>query len=347
MDTNIHQDCTWIYLVTNGEHNKMSTNNRIVNIVYFGNSHGAFLKYFVDRFSKLTPEIKTEPFMSNGTSHNLSVKYSGKVERWTFEDNNGHPRNNYEFINKDEPHILILIDEDSIFNYVRFMLVREDDHEFTGTSYKESNDLIILSKKFIQLYAQKIKDIYNYDIVSGSCPKIILRDFLKLTFLNPNNNRSFLNSKKTLKNINDKTVCINLSEIWNTEKFIKKMKEASDLLNLDLVLNEEAISLHKKFLSKRITHNTFNRVFEIIEYIKQKKYYDCSKLDMVEQAYLSMWIEKNNSFIQVPNTREFFKDTLEIVEYIEFYPNHYKAMNPNLPMFNGIPNPFHLWSLKK
>ena len=60
-----------------------------------------------------------------------------------------------------------------------------------------------------------------------------------------------------------------------------------------------------------------------------------------------MWIEKNNSFIQVPNTREFFKDTLEIVEYIEFYPNHYKAMNPNLPMFNGIPNPFHLWSLKK
>ena len=325
----------------------MSTNNRIVNIAYFGNSHGAFLKYFVDRFSKLTPKIDTEPFMHNGTSHNLSVKYSGKVERFAFEDPTGQPVNNYEFVEKNEPHILILIDEESVFNYIRFHFLREADHEFVGTTFRETNNLVILSKEFIQMYNKKIKEVYNYDISTGKCPKIIIRDFFKLTFLNPSDNRVLISSKKTLKNINDKTFCINLSEIWNTGKFIKKMKEASDLLNLDLVLNEEAISLHKKFLSKRVTHNTFNRVFEIIEHIMQKKYYDCSKLDIAEQAYLSMWIEKNKSFIQVPNTREFFKDTLEIVEYIEFYPNHYKAMNPNLPMFNGIPNPFHLWSLKK
>ena len=28
--------------------------------------------------------------------------------------------------------------------------------------------------------------------------------------------------------------------------------------------------------------------------------------------------------------------------FIEHYPNHYKAMNPNMPEFDGKPNPFYL-----
>ena len=35
------------------------------------------------------------------------------------------------------------------------------------------------------------------------------------------------------------------------------------------------------------------------------------------------------------------------MDYLKYYPEHYKAMNPNLPKFNGIPNPFYLWNLKK
>ena len=320
---------------------------RIVNIAYLGGSHGAFLKYFIDKFSKLTPDIKESPFMPNGTSHNLSVKYSGKVNRYTFEDSNGQARDNYKFVNKGEPHILVVIDEDSIFNFTRLFFIRENDHELASTSFKQKDNKCFLSEQFIRMYGSKIKEIYNYNVESAECPVIIIRDFLKLIFLNLNNNRSLQSSKKTLKNVDDKTVCIYLSDIWNTERFIKKMKEASDRLGLELELGEEAISLHKEFLSKRTTHATFNRVFEIIEHIKQKTYYDCKGLDIVEQAYLSVWIEKNNDFIQTPNTRDFFKDTLEIIEYIDLYPNHYKAMNPNLPTFNGIPNPYHLHNLRK
>ena len=58
----------------------------LVNIVYLGGSHGAFLKYFVDRFSKLTPLISESPFLSNGTSHSLSINYSNQVNRYTFID---------------------------------------------------------------------------------------------------------------------------------------------------------------------------------------------------------------------------------------------------------------------
>ena len=70
-------------------------------------------------------------------------------------------------------------------------------------------------------------------------------------------------------------------------------------------------------------------------------------IDIVEQAFISAWIEQNNDYINVPFTHHFFKTTKEITEWLKLYPEHYKAMNPNLPKFNNIPNPFYLWKNKK
>ena len=86
---------------------------------------------------------------------------------------------------------------------------------------------------------------------------------------------------------------------------------------------------------------------QIKQAIKDGENMDCSTLDIVEQGYLSSWIEQNYDFIQTPLTRNFFSDTNEILEYVKYYPNHYKAMNPNLPKFNNIDNPFHLWAKNK
>ena len=92
---------------------------------------------------------------------------------------------------------------------------------------------------------------------------------------------------------------------------------------------------------------TKNRVFEIIDAIKTKKDLDISQIDTVEQAYIGAWIEKHNDFITIPYSNSFFQNTKEIIQWLQHYPQHYKAMNPNLPSFNGIPNPFHLAKLKK
>ena len=197
------------------------------------------------------------------------------------------------------------------------------------------------------MYGKKLKDIYQYDIVDSTCPKMIIRDFLKLSFQNLQNNQSLNASKSILENAHKNTVCINLSEIWDTEQFMRKMREASDKFKLDLEISDDAYNLHKEFLEKRFLHKTFTRVYEVIDSIKNEKYFDCADLDIVEQAYLANWIEKNYDFVQMPITNNFFNDTSEILEYVKLYPNHYKAMNPNLPKFNNIPNPFYLWNNKK
>lgn len=321
-------------------------NEYLVDVAYFGGSHGAFVTYFIDRFSKLTPEIKEEPFMSNGTSHNLNVKYSGRIGRYTFEDVNGNPRNDYKFKNKHTPHILILIDQESLMNFTRLLFVREDDHELTSTSFIETETDTILSDQFVKMYGEKFKMLYNLDIKNKSAPNVLVRDFLKILFLSKEN-VFLIKSNETRKNINEKTYCLNLSDIWDTDRFLSKMQEASDMLRLELDLGEEAKALHQKFLTKRKTHDSWNRVFKVIESIKNNVNMDCTQLDLVEQGYLCAWIEKNYDFIQTPLTKKFFQDTNEILEYIKNYPNHYKAMNPNLPTFNNIPNPFYLWNKKK
>ena len=105
--------------------------------------------------------------------------------------------------------------------------------------------------------------------------------------------------------------------------------------------------MYDLFVKNIKQYNTRNRCETIIEALKNGENMDISEIDTVEQAYLSAWIEKNYRFVIVPLTNSFFKNTREILMWLEWYPQHYKAMNPNLPTFNGIPNPFYLHGIKK
>lgn len=328
--------------------NKISNPDRLVNIGYFGGSHGAFLRYFIDKFSDLTPNIEASPFLDNGTSHNLDVKYSGKVKRYAFEDEQGVPKNNYKFENKGEPQILITIDEPSLMNYARLHFTRESDHEFDGFNLEKSKDYVIVSDRFASMYSEKFLTMYDIDLnQTKAVPCAILRDYIKITFLDVEQNKSYVKSKVTMQNIDDNTVCISLSEIWDTDKFIERMKQASDKFGLKLRIDQTALETHKEFLHKRANHKTWNRVYGIIDDVKNKNNSKCDDLDLVEQGYLYAWLEKTYDFIQAPLTKNFFADTNEINEYVSYYPKHYKAMNPNLPVFNKIPNPFYLWRKNK
>ena len=65
-------------------------------------------------------------------------------------------------------------------------------------------------------------------------------------------------------------------------------------------------------------------------------------LDVSTEGFIYAEMEKANDFIQMPLTNRFFRDTDEMKQFIDYYPEHYKAMNPNMPKFNGIPNPYYL-----
>jgi hypothetical protein len=324
------------------------SHKHIVNIAYHGNTHGNFLRYFIDRYSRLTPEIKELPFLSNGTSHNTNIKYSNLVNRY-------HPiDHNNEFINKNEPQILITIKEEDIHYLHRLTFIRDVDPARLKTSLQiiiDNDEKILLSDSFKKKLIKNLKKLYNLDDIDVDnkihLPKYIIRDFLKLHYLNTNEDGFLKSDTQLKKKAPDNTFFFPVDAFWDIKKFFKTIEECNFKLNLKLNLDYSATDVYEEFVKRLYKFETKDRSKIICDKILKGEEFDIVDIDIVEEGYISSWIEKNYNFINVPLTNYFFKNTKEIIEWIKWYPQHYKAMNPNLPMFNGIPNPFYLWNLKK
>ena len=306
----------------------------IVNIAFQGGTHGNFLRFCIDKFSTLTPRLDGLPFNQNRTSH-VELQYSGLV-------NNYHPTDT-GFMHTDEPHILITIDQEDLLFVERWVTIRAGDF-----GVDTSEELVTLTPDFLKKFPwqEKFKKYYNLDLQKNyTVPRFILRDAYKMSFLDPTKS-GFIVIDKTLRNRKPKnTFEFPVSRFWDKDKFFDTLAEASDFLKLQLDVTDKKI--HDLFMNKLHFMKTKNRVEQVIKAIQEKQDMDIRSLDTVEQAYISAWIENNTRFVTVPLCNQFFASTSEITQWIDFYPQHYKAMNPNLPMFNNIPNPFHLWNIKK
>jgi hypothetical protein len=308
----------------------------IVNIAFQGGTHGHYLRFCIDKFSKLTPELIGTPFTKNNTLHN-TLKYSGSVNRY-------HPEENYpHFQNTSEPHILITVDEEDLLFLERWVTMRAGDF-----NVDVSEDLVSVHLNFLQKFPwiDKFKKYYNIDLTKKSIPKFIMRDFYKLSFIDPDKNGFVMLDKVFRENKPSNTFEFPVSCFWDKDKFIDVLEKINEELNLKIDING-CLSTHGLFLNKLNFLETKYRASEVTKAIQNKKDIDIQNLDTVEQAYVSAWIEKNHEFVIVPLCNKFFNTTGEIINWLEHYPQHYKAMNPNLPTFNNIPNPFHLWNLKK
>ena len=172
-----------------------------------------------------------------------------------------------------------------------------------------------------------------------------MRDFYKLSFLDPDKNGFIELDTKLRNNLPKKTFCFPVSSFWDKTKFFMTMKQADEYLQLNLDISDE--NVFDEFATGLNFIDTKDRALDVIKAIDENRDLDIKDLDVVEQAFISAWLEKKFEYIVVPVCNQFFHSTSEILEWLKHYPQHYKAMNPNLPTFNNIPNPFHLWKSEK
>jgi hypothetical protein len=304
-----------------------------INVAYQGGSHGSFLRHFLDKFSSLTTKILENPFTKNGTVHK-QTKNSEKIKQY-------HLSKEYPYFqNVDETHILITVENNDLLFLQRIAQTRAGDNKIDLTK-----DFVKFTKSYITGFniEKEFYTLYNKNVDEKTgIPKYIFRDYLKLSFLDTSTNGFIKSQKNCLRTLPKKTLFFPVNAFWNKDIFFKEIKILNEKLDLKLILEEEAKEFFITFLNNIKELPTRDRVREAIDCLKNKKDYDLSKIDVVEQAYLSSYIEQNYRFINIPNTNYFFQNTKEILDWIDWYPEYYKAMNPNLPTFNGIPNPFYL-----
>lgn len=297
---------------------------KLAHITYQGGCHGHFLHYFLDRFSSLTPPIKELPFTDNGTSH-VEIKYSNKIV------------SRHEIFPAEGPMVMITIEPEDVVYLERIVNLRADDHKI------DINSDFISDEHLEQLeWRPKLKTLYN--ITDNIVPRCVKRDLYKMGYLDPWTSGFLIKDRNWREQLPEATY-VPVASFWDKQKFIEMIWQLDEKLNLQI--KSVDWSVYDEFYKRLQFIHTRTRVHRVIECIEKDKEMDITDLDVVEEGYISAYIEKNNSFITVPFTNSFFTNTTEINEWLKAYPQHYKAMNPNLPTFNGIPNPYHLAKLKK
>jgi len=302
---------------------------KLCKVTFQGGCHGNFLRYFLDRFSSLTPPITELPFTDNGTSH-VDIKYSNLIELTKagfdrFEDN-------------IEPVIFITVEQENIVFLERWINNRVDDHKIDLNKDWFNDQQIELLQ-----WREKLKNMYN--ITGNIVPRSVKRDLYKMGYLDPLTSGYLKLDKQTKKILPENSLCVSGSDFWDKNQFQNMVWRIDAKTNLQI--KNVDWSVYDEFYKRLEFIDTRHRVQQVIECINNDKDMDLGELDVVEEGFISAYLEEHNDFIQVPFCNNFFANTKEISQWLKIYPQHYKAMNPNLPKFNGILNPFHLWNLKK
>ncbi len=287
-----------------------------VYIGFQGGTHGNFLRYFLDKFCIHTPKITKLPFTQNGTAHALKEKeYSGKFVRY-------HPSNE-GWRNINEPHIIITIAKDDILNLQRLVYQRPGDEEQTI-----EGDIIKL-KPHIDDY-NAIEKLYGVEAKNG-IPRFILRDFCKLGFSDIAKHGYLEVDRQLRQKLLPNAFYFPVRSFWETNAFIEQINLLDKKFRLDLHIDDDAIDIHRQFISLIPQLQTQDRAKRIIQKIKSNENIEISDIDVIEEAYIYSWIETTHRNILAPFTNKFFSSTGEILEYIKWYPHFYHGVNPTLP----------------
>jgi len=299
-----------------------------------GGCHGHYLNYLIDRLSKKTPPIKEIPFNHLGNSHN-KINYSGFSK---FVDSLEHY--NYKHL-KNKKIIKIVYDQEILY-YERVAMNRAGD---AGRDIHNLHRDISFLKDYSEEFYKKIYKLYS--INNDAVPKWLLRDAYKLGFLDWNNQGSVLSSKQDINWINDNLLehnniyFLNVGIFFTTETLKNELKKLNDIFELELEI-DDVDEIHKIFLDRNKILQTHKDTDVVLNAVYNNEHITVPPLDIIQQAFVYAELEKKYDFITMPLLDYFFYNTKEIIDYITLYPTHYKAMNPNLPTFNNIPNPFFL-----
>ena len=305
--------------------------------IYVFNSagcHGHYLTYLIDRLSNRTPKIEQLPFNNIGNSHN-SVNYSGFVK---FIDSSEYEK----FKSLKDTNIIKILYSNDILYYERVAMARAGD---ANRDIDNIHGDISFLKSYNKEFYNKIYTLYSVE--NDSVPKWLLRDAYKLGFLDWHKQGSVVNSRQDIKWIENNLVEDNTVRYTQVgvflapEKLKRALQEFDNEFGLELSF-KNFDSINKEFVSRNKILQTHGNTKLVLDAVKEQRDISVPPLDIIQQAYVYAELEKQFDFITMPMTESFFVTTKEITDYVNLYPHHYKAMNPNLPKFNNIDNPFFL-----
>lgn len=309
-----------------------------IQILYCGGMFGNLFRFLLDR-SLPTSKLKTK------TITDIFTKENNLHQRFEWSDKFS---NSNQLSFKDYPHLL-----------ERYPELKIDTRQPDPAKEK----ILITFKEADEIFAHRC-GFYRIPLLLNPCKnkieEIILLAEQKFVIESFKNNHTSKMVAKELKKIE-----FHANEnLWMKE--YKKIKKDPSVYQFNIrclfnknILGEELHKISKHFdLKLEIDENwlenvvnkiitiepvpTIDRCNQVLEAINNKKNMPCEDLDIIEQAWIEVLLEKKHDSLLFPFGTNWFSNTDQINEFIYRYPSYLKHMNPRLPWYNKIKNSFYL-----
>jgi len=253
-----------------------------IQIVYHPGTYGKLLRWLLDRFY---PDCKfkhiNNPWDENHRVHGV------------FEYNQRFITGHQIKINRDERSI----DPEASKIIINFNL---DDLLFVERCgfYRNQENYTEQARYKCIINSTDIKILKLFNINKDKIHKSVAKEIYKIQLHDHENHRYWNEMTKYMKNNNHYQFSI--YALWNKENFIKELKAISNKFSLDLNINEAIISNITEKISKMYPISTRYRAKNILKAIKENTNIECNELDILEQAWIEVILEKQHDSIIFP-----------------------------------------------
>lgn len=169
--------------------------------------------------------------------------------------------------------------------------------------------------------------------------KFVAKELMKIQFHDMQNQNWWQSMNDFLQGKHHK---FNLNALWDNDMLIKEIGKVSKKFNLDLTIEPNVIENVVRKVRSTYVVKTKDRALEALDAIMEKSNLPCGDFDIIEQAFIETELEKNYDSVLFPYGTNWFTDTNQIIDFLQTYPTYLKHMNPRLPWYNNIKNPFYL-----
>jgi hypothetical protein len=296
-----------------------------LQVIYSPGCWGNAIRWMLDRFSK---DSKFKDMDSPWDTDN-------RVHDYTKNDYMPIFKRSHQLIAKGSTHkpdptaskIIVTYDEKDTLWIERLGFYRNPGMETEQGRYKQ-----IIKRSD----AKFIKE--SFGMASDS--KSVAKELLKIQFHDVSMHEWWNTMKQLMAN--DKHYKFPVYSILDESKLSNQLLDVSDTFGLELEIDKIVIKNVVEKVKSSLVVQTKDRVNRTMDAIENNNNIECGELDIVEQAFIETELEKVHDSLLFPYGTNWFSNTAQINEFLDTYPSYLKHMNPRLPWYNNIKNPYHV-----
>ena len=300
-----------------------SQSNKEILVIFAPGTFGHTVRWMFDRFTKGSSfKDMLSPWDNDRRAHGFSRRqYLKKFQR-------RHPVDDQTCsMNSGSDKVVVTFDPNDLLFVERCGFYRNPGYENDKKRYE--NIIGLADTTFVN---ESFGNVPSSKSVAKELLKIQFHDMGKHLWWN-----SILQSMSDKNNHN-----FNMYSLWNFSSLKNELEKVSEKYNLDFVIDDKVIHNIVNEIKNSYPIITKDRAQQVLESINSRKNMDCDALDIVEQAFIEVELEKSHDSVIFPYGTNWFNDTNQIREFLTTYPTYLKHMNPRLPWYNNIKNPYHL-----